>query len=124
MIQTASSKPKSGKREPRTSKKPRLSEPVPVPELVDERCSLVEPIVCQPVEETKETETLIDLPVEESKCEESPDGSCGSQLSEAALVEKTVCPCGSIIATKSLSKHEKTKKHLAWLSAQEITVVI
>lgn len=117
MIQPASSKPKSGKREPRTSKKPRLSDPTP--ELVDEQC---EPLVSEPVVEL--TETLVDLPVEESKCEESPDGSCGSQLLVDTLVEKTVCPCGSIIATKSLSKHEKTKKHIAWLATQEITVVI
>ena len=115
MIQPASSKPKSGKREPRTSKKPRLTDPAP--ELVDERCSLVEPIACPPVEEInfipegKETEPLVDIPVEEPKSEE-------------LLVEKTLCPCGSVIATKSVAKHEKTKKHLAWLSAQEVTVVI
>jgi hypothetical protein len=63
----------------------------------------------------EETETLVDLSVEESKDEE---------LSEAPLVEKTLCPCGSVVATKYLAKHEKTKKHLAWLAAQEVTVVI
>lgn len=127
MIQPESSKSKSGKREPRTSKKPRMTDPVarlepvahglllePVarlePELVDERCEplVSEPLVSEPVELT---ETLVDLPVEEIKETET-------------LVEKTLCPCGSIIATKSLSKHEKTKKHTAWLACQEITVVI
>lgn len=110
MIQPASSKPKSGKRGPRASKKPRLTDPAP--ELVDDVFKLVETIACPPVEET---ETRVDLPVEESK---------GEELSEAPLVEKTLCPCGSVIATKSLAKHEKTKKHTAWLAAQEITVVI
>ena len=108
MIQPESSKPKTGgKRSPRVSRKPRLSEPAPEP-LVSEPL-VSEPLVSEPVREL--SETPLDLPVEETKGDE-------------ILVEKTLCPCGSVIATKSLAKHEKTKKHLAWLSAQEVTVII
>ena len=108
MIQPASSKPKSGKRSPRVSKKPRVTDPSPElalevsPEvvLVDERS---EPLVSEPVVEL--TETPLELPVEETKGDE-------------ILVEKTLCPCGSVISTKSLAKHEKTKKHQLFISNQ------
>ena len=37
------------------------------------------------------------------------------------MAEKYTCACGSISATGNKSKHEKTKKHQAWLLDQKQT---
>jgi hypothetical protein len=34
------------------------------------------------------------------------------------------CECGSVVSKKSYAKHLKTKKHLAWLTAQETSSTV
>ena len=93
MLQPTSTKAKSNRREPKQSKKPRVTELV-----VDERVSIpVEP-------EPTTTEPLV------------------TDVIEPLVTEpKTQCPCGSLITTKSLTKHYSTKKHTSWLLSQEAT---
>jgi hypothetical protein len=99
MLQPTSTKAKSNRREPKQSKKPRVTELV-----VDERVSIPvepEPLVTDVIEPlvTDVIEPLVTEP-------------------------KTQCPCGSLITTKSLTKHYSTKKHTSWLFAQEATSLV
>jgi hypothetical protein len=110
MLQPTSTKSKSNRREPKQSKKPRVTELV-----VDERVTipveseLIEEPICLPIEKpTPDPEpTIEETTIEETK-EPEP---------------KTQCPCGSHITQKSLSKHYSTKKHTSWLLSQEATTI-
>ena len=110
--------PKTPRRttEGKASKKPRIcpDECVPPIILVDEHVAPIEPITieteceCPTVEEHALLELVEPVDTEPQEQEHFP-----------IEVSKILCCCGSVIATKSLSKHEKTKKHLSFLESQE-----
>lgn len=117
-------KPKTPRRttEKKQSKKPRVcpDECVP-PVLVDEHS---EPITietecetereCPTVEEHKNLESIEPIDTEQQEQEHS-------HLIEPA---KVLCCCGSVISAKSMSKHEKTKKHMAFLESMESSTLV
>ena len=111
--------PKTPRRstEGKQSKKPRVTlsdECESLPILVDEHVAPIEPITieteceCPTVEEHALLELVEPVDTEPQEQEHFP-----------IEVSKILCCCGSVIATKSLSKHEKTKKHLSFLESQE-----
>ena len=110
--------PKTPRRttEGKASKKPRIcpDECVPPIILVDEH---VPPITieceCPSVEEHAFLETIEPVDTEPQEQEHFP-----------IEVSKVLCVCGSVISAKSLSKHEKTKKHMAFLELQDATTLV
>jgi hypothetical protein len=118
-------KPKTSRRstEGKQSKKPRVtsSDECPPPILVDEH---VKPIT---IESTIDTEC--DKPsVEEHALLElvEPVDTEPQEQEHSHIIEptKVLCCCGSVIVAKSLAKHEKTKKHLAFLESQDATTLV
>lgn len=133
MLQPTSTKAKSNRREPKQSKKPRVTELV-----VDERVTIpVEPEEVRDfIKEITDNPTLvpefIKNVIEEGKglieegkelIEEGKE-LMGVVVTEPTTEPKTQCPCGSLITTKSLTKHYSTKKHTSWLFAQEATSLV
>jgi len=112
MLQPTSTKPKSNRREPKQTKKPRVTELV-----VDERqpidAPIQEPELQQPIQE----------PISEPTPEPTPEPLVTDVIEPLVTEPKTQCPCGSLITTKSLSKHYSTKKHTSWLLSQEATTI-
>lgn len=111
--------PKTPRRstEGKQSKKPRVTlsdECESLPILVDEH---VAPITieceCPSVEEHAFLETIEPVDTEPQEQEHFP-----------IEVSKVLCVCGSVISAKSLSKHEKTKKHMAFLELQDATTLV
>ncbi len=117
-------KPKTPRRttEKKQSKKPRICpDECPPPILVNEP---VEPITIE-----TECETECECPsVEEHKYLESiePIDTEQQEQEHSHLIEpaKVLCCCGSVISAKSMSKHEKTKKHMAFLETQDATTLV
>ena len=114
-------KPKTNRRttEGKSSKKPRVCiDECVTPVLVDEHS---EPI-------TIECETECERPsVEEHTLLESVepvDTEPEPQEHFPIEVSKVFCVCGSVISAKSMGKHEKTKKHLAFLESQESSTLV
>jgi ribosomal protein S27E len=71
---------------------------------------------------TQEECDMIDkwFPQYEDEAEE-PEGGCPTCEDETVVerveaAERVKCVCGSIIMPKSMKSHEKTKKHLAFIS--------
>ena len=117
--------PKTPRRttEGKSSKKPRICpDECPPPILVNEP---VEPITIEPI--TIETECECPT-VEEHAYLESiePVDTEQQEQEHSHIIEpaKILCCCGSVISAKSMSKHEKTKKHLAFLESQETSASI
>jgi hypothetical protein len=110
--------PKTPRRstEKKQSKKPRVCLDECVPPILDEH---VAPITieteceCPSVEE----HTLLEL-VEPIDTEPEPQEHFPIEVS------KVLCCCGSVIAAKSIGKHEKTKKHLSFLESQDATTLV
>lgn len=111
--------PKTPRRstEGKQSKKPRVCpEECPPPVLVDEH---VAPITieteceCPTVEEHAYLETIEPVDTEQQEQEHFP-----------IEVSKILCCCGSVISAKSMGKHEKTKKHMAFLETQESSTLV
>jgi hypothetical protein len=98
------------KRSPRKSKlvEELSSIPIDVPISIEE-LSIEQPIVFLPDEDT-----LQDIPA--TFVDDVPD------ISPLVVVDTVECGCGAIVSKKSLSKHLKTKKHLAWLASQEVSI--
>ena len=121
--------PKTPRRstEGKSSKKPRVCpDECPPPILVNEP---VEPITIEPITIETECETERECPtVEEHKNLESiePIDTEQQEQEHSHLIEpaKVLCCCGSVISAKSMSKHEKTKKHMAFLETQDATTLV
>ena len=111
-------KPKTSRRstEGKASKKPRVCSDECPTVLVDEHIApiTIAPITiececeCPTVEEHSFLESIEPVDTEPQEQEHFP-----------IEVSKILCCCGSVISAKSLSKHEKTKKHMSFLELQE-----
>lgn len=112
-------KPKTPRRstEGKSSKKPRVCPDECPTVLVDEH---IAPITIETeCEKPTEDEHAFLESIEPIDTEPEPQEN--SHIIEPA---KVLCCCGSVISAKSMSKHEKTKKHVSFLESQETSASI